>query len=131
MVFHSIHRRIWKGKNILKAKFGTPSEVTIELIQCVMTLPAITQPSKHFSIVSTLSFGWYNVMTWDNVKPMLKQRCVFHRWNLQRRATSNQPFVFQRWYKQRWSTTKQSCCFQRRVSQCWLTSKQRCENDHF
>ena len=28
-----------------------------------------------------LSFGWYNVETWNNVKSMLKQRYVFQRWN--------------------------------------------------
>ena len=43
-----------------------------------------TLRSKHFNVVSTLSFGWYNVATWDNVKSTLKQRCVFQRWNLQR-----------------------------------------------
>ena len=41
-------------------------------------------PSKHFNIVSTFSFGQYNVATWDNVKSMLKQRCVFQRYNSQR-----------------------------------------------
>ena len=46
-------------------------------------------PSKHFNVVSTLSFGWYGVGTWGNVKSTLKQRCVFQRWNLQRRTTLN------------------------------------------
>ena len=55
-------------------------------------------PSKHFNVVSALSICWYNVATWDNVKSTLKQRCVFQRWNLQRRTTSNQRCVFQRWY---------------------------------
>ena len=43
------------------------------------------EPSKHFNVVSTLSFGWRDVATWDNVKSTLKQRSVFQRWNLQRR----------------------------------------------
>ena len=41
-------------------------------------------PSKHLKVVSTLSFGWCDVATWDNFKSTLKQRCVFQRWNLQR-----------------------------------------------
>ena len=41
-------------------------------------------PSKHLNVVSTLSFGWCDVATWDNFKSTLKQRCVFQRWNLQR-----------------------------------------------
>ena len=51
--------------------------------------------------ISTLSFGWYDVVAWGNVKSTLKQRCVFQRWNLQRRPTLNQCCVFQSWYKQR------------------------------
>ena len=33
--------------------------------------------SKHFNVVSTLHFGWYDVATWENVKPTLKQCCIF------------------------------------------------------
>ena len=54
--------------------------------------------SKYFNVVSTLSFGWYNVATWD--KSTLKQRCVFQRWNLQRQTISNQCCVFQPWSEQ-------------------------------
>ena len=61
----------------------------------------LTTACKHFNIVSTLSFGWYDVTAWGNVKSTLEQRCVFQRWNLQRRTTLNQCCVFQRWYKQR------------------------------
>ena len=53
-------------------------------------------PSKHFNVVSTLSFGWCDFATRDNVKSTLKQRYVFQRWNLQRLTTSNQ-----RWHEQR------------------------------
>ena len=31
-------------------------------------------PNKHFDVVSTMSFGWYDVAIWDNVKSTLKQR---------------------------------------------------------
>ena len=44
-----------------------------------------SNPSKHFNVVSTFSFGWCDVATWDNVISTLKQRCVFQHWNLQRR----------------------------------------------
>ena len=53
-------------------------------------------PRKHFKIVSTLSFGRCDVATWDSIKSTLKQCCVFQRWNLQRRTTSNQRCVSQR-----------------------------------
>ena len=36
--------------------------------------------------------GWHDVARWDNVKSMLKQRCIFKRWSLN---------VSQRWCKQR------------------------------
>ena len=62
---------------------------------------SLSKPSKHFNVVSTLSFGWRDVATWDNVKSTLKQRCVFQRWNLQCLTTSNQRCVFQRWHEQR------------------------------
>ena len=42
-------------------------------------------PSKHFNVVSTLSLGWYDVATWDNVKLTLKQHSVCQRLNLKRR----------------------------------------------
>ena len=64
-------------------------------------------------------FWLYNIATWDNVKSTLKQRCVFQRWNLQRRTKSNQRCVFQRWYEQRQTTSKQRFHFQLWVSQCW------------
>ena len=38
-------------------------------------------PSKHFNVFLTLSFGWCDVATWDNVKSTLKQRCLFQHWN--------------------------------------------------
>ena len=57
-------------------------------------------PSKHFNVASRLSFGWYDVPKWDNVKSRLQQCCVFQHWNLQCRTTSNHRCVFQRWYKQ-------------------------------
>ena len=31
-------------------------------------------PNKHFDVVSTMSFGWYDAAMWDNVKSTLKQR---------------------------------------------------------
>ena len=31
-------------------------------------------PNKHFDVVSVMSFGWYDVAMWDNVKSTLKQR---------------------------------------------------------
>ena len=69
--------------------------------------------SKNFYDVSTLLPGWYDVITSDNVKSTLKQRCVCQRWNLQR-----------------WPTSKHRCYFQLRVSQRWTTSKQRCKHDN-
>ena len=50
------------------------------------------KPSKHFNVVSTLSFGWYDVATWYNLKSTLKQH-----------------FVIQRRISQRWSMWKQRC----------------------
>ena len=88
-------------------------------------------PSKHFIVVSTLSFGWYDAATWDNVKSTLKQRCVFQRWKWQRLTTSIQRCVFQCWYERRYTTSKQCCHFPRQVSQHWPTSKQCGEKDHF
>ena len=35
-------------------------------------------PSKHLNVVSTLSFGWCDVATWDNVKSTLKQPVYFN-----------------------------------------------------
>ena len=54
---------------------------------------------KHFKFVSTLLVGWFAVMTLENVKSTLKQRCVRQRCNLQCWATSNQGWLFQRWYE--------------------------------
>ena len=76
-------------------------------------------PSKHFSVVSTLFLGWYDVMTWRKVKSTLKLRWVSQCWNLQRWTTSNQRCPFQRWFKQRQTTWKQRYNFQRRFSQRW------------
>ena len=63
----------------------------------------LNSPSKHFNFVSMLSFGWYDVAMWYNLKSKFKQRCVFQRWNLQRQTMSNQRCnvdvsnVIQRW----------------------------------
>ena len=48
--------------------------------------PTNWYPSKHFNVVLTLSFGWYDVVTWENVKSTLTQYCVFQCWSLQRRT---------------------------------------------
>ena len=45
-------------------------------------------PSKHFSVFSTLFLGWYDVATSHNAKLALKQRCVRQRWNLKSWTTS-------------------------------------------
>ena len=42
-------------------------------------------PANISTLFQPLSFGWYDVTTWDSLKSMLKQRCAFQRWNLQRR----------------------------------------------
>ena len=61
---------------------------------CINFFQCKTLPSKHFNFVSTLSFCYCNVATWDNVKTMCNQSCVFQCWNLQCRTTSNQPLYF-------------------------------------
>ena len=59
-------------------------------------LATFVNTQETFNVVSTLLFGWYDVVTSDNVKSTLKQRCVCQRSNLQRWTTSNQHCLFQR-----------------------------------
>ena len=40
----------------------------------------VENSSKHFNVVLTLPFGWYNVATWDSINSLLKQRCIFPHW---------------------------------------------------
>ena len=59
-------------------------------------LATFVNTQETFNVVSTLLLGWYDVVTSDNVKSTLKQRCVCQRSNLQRWTTSNQHCLFQR-----------------------------------
>ena len=41
------------------------------------------------NVVLTLSLGWYDAVTWGNIKSTLGKLCESQGWNLQRRTTSN------------------------------------------
>ena len=72
---------------------------------CSFKRDEATEENTHKPIKDTIpaniSTLFQHCLLVDNVKSTLKQCCVFQRWNLQHRTTSNQRCVFQRGYEQR------------------------------
>ena len=74
--------------------FAIKHSVNGEVVCWIIITVFMCTHSKNFNVVSMLSFGWYEVATWYNLKSTLKQRFVFQCWNLQRQTTSKQRCVF-------------------------------------